>query len=150
MKQWLLFSLAALLSWGAWGIFANLTARHLRSYSAIFWEVVGAATVALVVLVVFLRVNGLETPPRGVTFGVLTGVTYTVGLVFLFYALRSGSGGSVHTILIITAMYPLISAVLNYAILSEPINGRQLLGIQSMLHRGAVPGQKSTSPVVAR
>lgn len=87
-------------------------------------------------LVVFLRVSGLETDPRGITFGLLTGVTYTIGLIFLFFALRSGvgdavvgTGGRVHTILVITAMYPLLSAVLNYTILSEPISGRQLLGM---------------------
>jgi bacterial/archaeal transporter family protein len=136
LKPWLLLSLAALLIWGGWGIFANLTAQHLRTYSAIFWEVVGAALVAIVVLVVFLRFTGLETNPRGVTFGMLTGVTYTVGLVFLFFALRSGvseaavgTGGRVHTILVITAMYPLVAAVLNYTILNEPLTGRQLLGM---------------------
>jgi bacterial/archaeal transporter family protein len=136
LKPWLLLSLAALLIWGGWGIFANLTAQHLRTYSAIFWEVVGAALVAIVVLVVFLRFTGLETNPRGVTFGILTGVTYTVGLVFLFFALRSGvsdaavgTGGRIHTILVITAMYPLVAAVLNYTILNEPLSGRQLLGM---------------------
>ncbi len=136
MKPWLLLSLAALLTWGAWGIFANLTSQYLRSYSAIFWEVAGAAIVAIFVLLVFLRVSGLETDPKGITFGLLTGVTYTIGLIFLFFALRSGVGagvagtdGRVHTILMITAMYPLLSAVLNYTILSEPISGRQLLGM---------------------
>jgi bacterial/archaeal transporter family protein len=136
LKPWLLLSLAALLIWGGWGIFANLTAQHLRTYSAIFWEVIGAALVAIVVLVFFLRFTGLETSPRGVTFGILTGVTYTVGLVFLFFALRSGvseaavgTGGRIHTILVITAMYPLVAAVLNYTILNEPLSGRQLLGM---------------------
>lgn len=136
IKPWILLSLAALVVWGGWGIFANLTAQHLKAYSAIFWEVVGAALVAIVVLVFFLRFAGLETNLRGVTFGMLTGVTYTVGLIFLFFALRSGigeatagTGGRIHTILVITAMYPLVAAVLNYTILNEPLSGRQLLGM---------------------
>ncbi len=136
MKPWLMLSLAALLVWGGWGIFANLTAQHLRTYSAIFWEVAGAALVALIVLVFFLRFTGLEANLRGVTFGMLTGVTYTIGLIFLFFALRSGigevavgTGGRVHTILVITAMYPLLAAALNYVILNEPVSGRQLLGM---------------------
>ena len=143
LKPWLLLSLAALLIWGGWGVFANLTAQYLRSYSAIFWEVAGAALVAVVVLVFFLRFSDLETNARGVTFGVLTGITYTIGLVFLFFALRygvgeaaAGTGGRVHTILVITAMYPLVSAVINYTVLSEPISGRQLLGM--MLGVGAI------------
>jgi uncharacterized membrane protein len=136
LKPWLLLSLATLVIWGSWGIFANLTAQYLRTYSAIFWEVAGAALVAVIVLVFFLRFSGLETDPKGITFGVLTGVTYTVGLVFLFFALRSGigegavgTGGRVHTILVITAMYPLIAAALNYTILNEPLNSRQLMGM---------------------
>lgn len=136
LKPWLMLSLATLLIWGGWGIFANLTSQHLKSYSAIVWEVAGAALVAIVVLIFFLRFSDLETNARGVTFGLLTGVTYTVGLIFLFFALRSGvgeaavgSGGRVHTILVITAMYPLVSAALNYTILGEPISGRQLLGM---------------------
>lgn len=136
LKPWLLLSLAALLIWGGWGVFANLTSQYLRSYSAIFWEVAGAAVVAVVVLVFFLRFTGLETDPKGITFGLLTGITYTIGLVFLFFALRSGigdaaagSGGRVHAVLVITAMYPLVAAVLNYTILNEPLTGRQLLGM---------------------
>lgn len=143
MRSWLLLSLATLLIWGVWGIFANLTAQHVRAYSAIFWEVVGAVLVAAVVLVVALRSGGLETDVRGAGFGVLTGICYTAGLLFLFFALRSGfsvagsgTGGRVHTILVITAMYPLLSAVLNYAILNEPISGRQLLGM--LLGVGAI------------
>ena len=143
LKSWLMLSLAALLIWGGWGIFANLTSQYLKSYSAIVWEVAGAALVAIVVLIFFLRFSDLETNARGVTFGLLTGVTYTVGLIFLFFALRSGvgeaaagSGGRVHTIMVITAMYPLVSAVLNYTILSEPVSGRQLLGM--LLGVGAI------------
>ncbi len=143
MKPWLLLSLAALLAWGAWGIFANLTSQYLRSFSAMFWEVVGAAVVAVFVLLVLLRVTGLETNPKGVTFAMLTGITYTIGLILVFSALRSGigdgavgTGGRVHTILVITAMYPLLSAVLNYTILDEPVSGRQLLGM--LLGVGAI------------
>lgn len=39
------------------------------------------------------------------------------------------AGGRVHSILVIAAMYPLVSAVLNYTILSGPISGQQLPGM---------------------
>lgn len=137
MKLFLIWSLVALAVWGFWGVFANLASRHLGSYSAIFWEVVGAAIVAIVVLFGFLRVTDLQLEARGATYGILTGVSYTVGLLFLFLALRAavGSGasdspaGHVHTILVITAMYPLVAAVLNYFVLDEPLSLRQLVGM---------------------
>jgi bacterial/archaeal transporter family protein len=136
-QTWLVLSIAALLIWGSWGVFANLTSRYLGGYSALVWEVAGAMVVGLVVLGWLIRNGGLETPVRGASFGILTGVTYTIGLGFLFLALTSvagkgsgpDSGGNVHTIIVLTALYPVIAVALNYLILSEPVSPRQLLGM---------------------
>jgi putative multiple sugar transport system permease protein len=48
--MWLILSVAALLIWGACGLFANLTARNLGGFSALVWEVIGAMIVGGVVL----------------------------------------------------------------------------------------------------
>ena len=137
MKSWLAFTLLALALWSLWGVFANLTSRYLNSYSAMIWEVVGAVVVALGVFVGVMHLKGLQSEPRGVVFGVLTGITYTIGLVFLFAALRATSGdvsagtpsGRVHTVLVVTAMYPLLSGVLNRFVLDEPLTTRQQVGM---------------------
>lgn len=137
VSLFLIWSLVALAIWGLWGVFANLASRHLGSYSAIVWEVIGAAIVALIILFGFLRVTDLQADFEGMTYGILTGATYTIGLLFLFLALRAavtsgpsnGPTGHVHTILVITAMYPLLAAVLNYIILNEPLSLRQLIGM---------------------
>lgn len=137
LQTWLLLSIAALLIWGGWGFFANLTARYLSGFSALVWEVVGAMILGLAVLV-WLTWNGtLEASARGAWLGIATGVSYTAGLAFLFIALNhasstpanDGSAGSVHTILIITALYPVISVVLNYLLLDEPLSLRQIVGM---------------------
>lgn len=136
-QTWILLSIAALLIWGAWGVFANLTAKHLGGFSALVWEVAGAAILGIVVLL-WLAWNGaLETSARGAGFGIATGVTYTAGLGFLFLALNRaggahselGAAGSVHTILILTALYPVISVVLNYLLLGDPLSLRQVVGM---------------------
>jgi bacterial/archaeal transporter family protein len=136
-QTWLILSVAALLIWGSWGVFANLTSRHLGGFSALVWEVIGALIVGVAILGWLLRNGGLETPVRGASFGILTGISYTIGLTFLFLALSSvagkgsdsSTGGSVHTVLVLTALYPVIAVVLNYAFLSEPISARQLIGM---------------------
>lgn len=136
-QTWLVLSVAALLIWGGWGVLANLTARYLSGFSALVWEVVGAMILGFAVLV-WLTWNGtLEASARGAGFGIATGISYTAGLGFLFVALNQaagaptngGSAGSVHTILIITALYPVISVVLNYLLLGEPLSLRQIIGM---------------------
>ena len=137
MQTWLILSIATLVVWGSWGLFANLTARYLGGFSALVWEVIGAMIVGLVVLGWLLRNGGLETSFRGAGFGLATGITYTIGLTFLFLALNhvggktsdDSSGGSVHTILILTALYPIIAVGLNYVILDEALSIRQLVGM---------------------
>jgi bacterial/archaeal transporter family protein len=137
MQTWLYLSLAALLCWGAWGLFANLAARHVDGFSAVVWEVAGAMVVGGLVLVWLLRGSGVALKRGGVVFGVATGIAYTAGLVFLFLALglvaRQGGldtpGANVHTILVLTALYPVVAVMLNYLILAEPLTARQIIGI---------------------
>lgn len=137
-KQWLVLSLIALFTWGFWGLFGNLASQHLDSYSATFWESMGALIVGLFVLIVFLRVKNLRFGPgRGILFSILTGASYTIGLIFFFTALivaaeANSSGaptGDVHTILVVTGMYPVIAAIINYFLLKEPLSLRQLVGM---------------------
>lgn len=137
-KRWLIHSFIALFVWGFWGLFGNLAARYLDAYSATFWESMGALIVGLFVLVAFLGGKGLSfKPKRGILFSILTGASYTVGLIFFFSALviaaseRSSPspGGDVHTILIVTGMYPIVATVINYFVFDEPLSRRQLTGM---------------------
>ena len=134
-----MLSFGALAAWGLWGLFATLASRRLAATSALVWEVVGAVLVAAVVLPVALR-SGPTTDGIGVVQAILTGVAYTVGLVLLFAALaatgRPGGGGSVHAVLMITALYPLVASVLALVFLQAPMTPRQLLAIPLAL--GAV------------
>lgn len=146
MSLWLLLSLVALFLWGLFGVFSNLASRYLDGYNAAFWEAVGAVMVGIFILVVLLRFVDLQFEPRGLVFGVSTGIFLHMGLLFMLFALSatavggseastetgdsaSGPTGKVHTILVLTAMYPLIGAVLNYLVLDEPFSIRQLVGI---------------------
>lgn len=133
MSSWFGLSLAALACWGVWGLFANLATRHLTPGSALVWEVVGAVIVAAVALPVVVRHGGLGLDPPGVAYAVLTGVFYTAGLAFVFLALAAGQtegrAGAVHTILVLTALYPLVASLLNLVVLGEPLSVRQLVAI---------------------
>jgi uncharacterized membrane protein len=146
MSLWLILSLVALFLWGLFGVCANLASRHFDGYNVVVWDMVGAVMVGIFVLFVFLQVFNLQLEPKGVLFGLLTGIALHLGALFMFFALNSTAvGGSdysaatqnsstsptgkVHTILVLTAMYPLIGVILNYFILNEPLSIRQLIGI---------------------
>lgn len=145
MSLWLILSLVALFLWGLFGVCANLASRYFDGYNVVVWDAVGAVMVGIFVLFVFLQVFSLQVEPKGVLFGLLTGISLHLGAIFMFFALNATAvGGSdnsatqnssasptgkVHTILVLTAMYPLIGAMLNYLILDEPFSIRQLIGI---------------------
>lgn len=136
LQTWLILSLAALLIWGSWGVFANLTTRYVDGFSALVWEVIGAMVVGAIILTWLFRSEGLEAGVRGATFGLLTGISYTVGLTFLFLALSSannaetaGNSSQVHSIIVLTALYPVVSVALSYFFLSESVSFRQLAGM---------------------
>jgi bacterial/archaeal transporter family protein len=137
LQTWLLLSIVALLIWGSWGVFANLTTRYLDGFSALVWEVIGALIVGVGVLLWLARNGGLDTSGKGATFGILTGVSYTIGLTFLFLALHylssrqpsDGGVSHVHTVIAVTALYPVIAVVLNYLILGEALSMRQVCGM---------------------
>jgi drug/metabolite transporter (DMT)-like permease len=155
VSLWLALSIIALFLWGLWGVFANLTSRYFDGYNALFWEALGSVVVGVFVLFALLGVVGLEMEPRGVLFGVLTGIALHSGIIFMLFALSATAvnssndnptetaeeetpepTGKVHTILVLTAMYPLPAAGLNYLILDEPFSGLQLIGI--VLALGAI------------
>lgn len=135
MPLWVAAMVGALVVWGMWGVFFNLTTRYVNATSALVWEVIGAVLVGALVLGITTQQRQFEHEARGVVFGLLTGVAYTIGLLLAFVALRSanaasGSGsGKVHTVLVVTALYPLLAGVFNYLILSEPLSGRQMVGM---------------------
>jgi drug/metabolite transporter (DMT)-like permease len=42
---------------------------------------------------------------------------------------HDGSSGNVHTVLVLTALYPIIATALNYVVLDEAVSLRQLTGM---------------------
>ena len=133
MNNWLALSLTALGCWGLWGVFANLASRHLNAQSAMIWEVAGALVVAGVATLAVTRSGGLDVDIRGIAYAVLTGVFYTVGLGLVFLALTSSrapdASGSVHAVLMITALYPLVASLLNFFLLDEALSTRELVAM---------------------
>jgi bacterial/archaeal transporter family protein len=125
MANWLHFSLLALITWGFWGFFPKLAVKYIDPKSAVFYEVLGAVLVGLLALALLgfkVQYNGY-----GVLFAILTGVAALLGGLFYLYALSKG--GSVSVVVVLTALYPLITIALASIILKEPVSIKQGVGM---------------------
>ena len=124
IKPWFIFALLALVMWGLWGFFPKLATLHITPKSAIVYEVLGSMIVGVVIfsLIKFQP----ETQRTGILFAVLTGITATLGTFFFLYAVTLGKASVVVTI---TALYPLITILLTYLVLKEPITMVQGVGM---------------------
>lgn len=124
MSSWLPSALLALFSFGLWGLFTKLAILYIDSKSAFIFQTAG-------VLIVGAITMGLvdyrpATDLKGLSFGLLTGLTYGVGCLFYFIAADKGKITSVVTL---TALYPLVTIILSYLLLKEGMNYKQCLGI---------------------
>ena len=92
--------------------------------SLLFYEALGMLVVSLVIL----TVTGfkIEMQPKGILFGVLTGISGSLAMAFYLWALTKEKTPAV---VIITALYPLVTLLLVFLILREPVTLKQGMGI---------------------
>jgi len=122
--NWLSAALAALCSFGVWGLFTKLAVLHIDSKSALIYQTLGVMIVGGITLAL---VNFKPaTDVKGMSYAVLTGLAYGIGCLFYFLA---ASKGKIITVVTLTALYPLVTIVLAYWLLKETVSLKQCLGI---------------------
>lgn len=121
---WFPAAVISLLSFGLWGLFSKLTINCVDARSALFYQSIGVATIGLLAL--WLLHFKPATSPKGISFGLLTGIAYGIGCLFYFIA---ADRGKVSTVVTMTALYPIVTIFLAYMLLHEGIHIRQGIGI---------------------
>jgi transporter family protein len=124
MHNWYLPAFLAFVFWGLWALFPKITTSLIDPRSALFFQALGAFSVALVVLA------SLDFRPqwdaRAVPLALLTGVLGMTGGIAYMYAIARGPAMLVS---VLTALYPLLTVVLAWAFMGETVSLRQWLGI---------------------
>jgi transporter family protein len=92
--------------------------------SAVIFETIGVIIAGFTVLV-FINFRP-EIHPKGVGLGILTGLLGIAGALGFLFAVKSGK---VSVVAMFTAMYPLVTLLLGYFILKEPITLKEGLGM---------------------
>lgn len=129
MRDWFAFALLAFLVFGVWGLCAKIATNYVSSQSAVLYGVIGSALVGIL-YAAFLIVTAEFQPefrPLGVIFAVLTGMTGTLGTLFVLYSLSRGGKASV--VVPMTALYPVLTILLAALLLREEVTMKQALGM---------------------
>ncbi len=125
MKEWVLYSVLALLIWGLWAFLPKIALRCLDPKTAFMFEVLGGAITGLFAFLILRpQLGGAEI--RGVIPALLTGMMGYLGLLCFMYAIREGK---ISIVAPLTALYPVVTVVLAMIFLREKINIVQLAGI---------------------
>jgi len=124
MGDWFIFALIALFLWGLWGFFPKLTTNYMSPKSVLVYEIIGSITIGIIVL--FIVGFKPEVNANGITFAILAGLSGSLGALFFLFAI---SRQKASIVVATTALYPLVTIILAFLILNEPITLKQGIGI---------------------
>ena len=128
LPPWFWFAAIVLVSWGIVGILQKLSTNYISAESSLIWLVVG-----------FFLLQPLLYPGRivfhysgrSLAFALFSGVFNALGAWALFAAMKSGGKASIVSPL--TALYPLVVALVAPFLLHEPLTLTQGGGVACAL-----------------
>ena len=121
----LIFSTAAVLLWGVWGILLKQASVNLNPLNNLVFSGMGS----LVVVLGSIALLGGKvdfSSSRSIVFSVLAGFIGTLAVLFFIYAV---SKGRVSAVVPFTSLYPIVTVLLAVVLLGENISVRQIFGI---------------------
>ena len=127
MSEWIVFAVAAMISWGVGNLFPKIATNYIDPKSVLIYQVVGGTIIGLTALLIF---GFPEMNANGMAFGILTGITGVLGALFFLFAVSRSKASVIVTM---TALYPLVTILLVFLVLKEPITLTQGAGIMIAL-----------------
>lgn len=125
MKSWILFSLATMLCWGLWGFLGKLGGRTLAPGHLLLVTYTGMVLIFPVVALLYGEGFRVDGTAAGQWYALAAGLACGLGFPLFYLAL---SGGDASRVVVITATYPVVTALLAAWLLSEPLTAKTVLG----------------------
>jgi drug/metabolite transporter (DMT)-like permease len=126
LPPWLLYALTAAVCWGIWGVLAKGPSRELSG-----WMTQILFTFALVPSAILAgcskQVRVGSDKPRGLFWGLVSGLIAAAGNIFFYLALEAGADTSIAVPL--TNIYPLVTIFIAWIWFKERLNLIQAAGI---------------------
>jgi transporter family protein len=124
IMNWLVFSILAVVFWGFWGFFIKLASTQL-SWQQVF-IVTSSVTLVFSLLTFVIAKPSFEIGSQGLYYALTAGVLGAFALIFFNMAIKEGDA---LVVVPLTSLYPVITVVLSYFILSEKLTATKGLGI---------------------
>jgi transporter family protein len=116
MDNWFLWTVLAMITFGAWGFFPKLAVSYISPQSAIIYQVIGGLLVGIIGLASVKFKPDMH--PMGILYALLTGITGVLG-----------SRGQISIVVSLTALYPIITILLAIIFLHETLVLKQYIGL---------------------
>jgi transporter family protein len=114
----------ALLLWGVWGVLQKLATNHMPPRIVYLVSALGA--IAVVLVIVATSRFPLALSAEGTLFALVAGICSAVGGLLFLHAVSNGEASVVITF---TALYPVVSIILSFALFREAVTLKQGIGI---------------------
>ncbi len=124
VKPWMFYTFFTVITWGLWGVFSKLASNYTKPRQSILFQTAGVLAFALVVLV--LERFHIEWNAPGFVWSALGGFFAFIGFLTFFASLTSGKTS---TVVVVSALYPLVTIALSIAFLHERLTARQGVGM---------------------
>lgn len=126
MKPWLIASLAAVCLWGLWGFCGKLASRSVASQDLLLLTLLGNIIVFPIYVALFGRHFKFLWQNADYYFAIISGVVGAIGAMFFYLAM---SKAEVSRVVVVTAIYPVITVILACLFLHESMTAYKLLGM---------------------
>ncbi len=123
-NSWIMYSIAAALFWGVWGVVAKLISEDVNPFANHVLFTLGILFTLPLVLKKVVR----EKPNRkGIIWGLISGILAVTGNVAVFQAFSSG--GLAAIVIPLTNLYPLVTIGIAILVFNEKLNWLNAIGI---------------------
>jgi transporter family protein len=140
MNGWLGYALIAIVLWGIVGLLQKMGTNNVSSRELMVWLMIGFA---LLLPLLWLKEGIGQLNVRTLSFGLVGGLANGLGSWELFRCLEKGAKVSVAIPL--TALYPLLTAVLAILVLKERLTPVEWIGVILALLAGGLLSYEQSS-----
>ena len=124
MNSWILPASMTFLCWGITTIISKVTLNYINPISAMIYRTIGVFAIAVIALI-FMDFKP-DTHIKGIILAISGGLIFGFSLIVYFYALKLGK---VSTVVLFTALYPIMPVLFGYFILKETIVLKEVIGM---------------------
>eukprot|EP00928_Gymnodinium_smaydae_P083186 TRINITY_DN66435_c0_g1_i1.p1 TRINITY_DN66435_c0_g1~~TRINITY_DN66435_c0_g1_i1.p1 ORF type:complete len:353 (-),score=29.47 TRINITY_DN66435_c0_g1_i1:183-1241(-) len=123
LAPWAIYTMLTLIAWGLWGFFSAVAERRLGVKSVFAWHCIGIGLCAAAAA----PFVGVWLPHEQIALCILGGAGYAQGAMWMVDSISAGGPGGI--VVTVTAMYPVVTVLLNCIVLGQAVTPSQIGGI---------------------